>query len=71
LIKLYKLIDSNEKFVDLPKALLSKNDIIKHNKFGEGKVIVVTSSTVRVLFPEVGEKELGKEWVEKNCEILK
>ena len=54
-----------------PKVLLAIDSVVSHKKFGEGKIITMTSSTVKILFPEVGEKELGKDWVEKNCEFVK
>lgn len=39
---------------------IQANDIVKHRIFGEGKVISQTDDTIKILFNNIGEKELLK-----------
>ncbi len=58
-----------EKF--LPHMEIKTGDLIIHKKFGEGKVKVVTDTTLIIDYPSVGQKTLGRDWCEKNCKIMK
>ena len=58
-----------EKF--LPNMEIKTGDLIIHKKFGEGKVKVVTDTTLIIDYPSVGQKTLGRDWCEKNCKIMK
>ena len=58
-----------EKF--LPNMEIKIGDLIIHKKFGEGKVKVVTDTTLIIDYPSVGQKTLGRDWCEKNCKIMK
>lgn len=51
--------------------VISKCSVIRHKSFGVGKVIELQGTTIKVLFPSVGEKVLGLEWCMKNCEFSK
>lgn len=44
---------------------------IRHPKFGQGVVQNRQDTSVEVLFPEVGKKQLSIGWIQKNCQIFK
>lgn len=52
------------------KDEIREGDIIIHKLFGEGTVLSV-SDILNISFPRVGEKQLGYDWVLKNCKIKK
>ena len=43
---------------------------IRHPKFGLGIVQQEQDTSVEVIFPEVGKKQLSAGWIQKNCQIL-
>ena len=59
---LKKQINPKIKISDKPKNAISTNygigDAVIHKKFGEGKVLDITSDSVKVEFSEVGVKTL-------------
>lgn len=58
------------KITESTQPVIAVGDVVKHKKFGEGKVVDVTDSAVKIVFSEVGEKLLGRTWVTVNCEIV-
>lgn len=63
-----KKIEKKEKAQIAP--LITLGTVLKHKSFGVGEVVEVQGTTMKVIFPEVGEKRLGIEWCLKNCEFL-
>lgn len=62
----------SEKIEKFPSNVEMKpGDLILHRKFGEGKIKVVTDTTLIIDYPSVGQKTLGRDWCEKNCKIMK
>ena len=50
----------------IPSITFSEGQIIKHLTFGEGKIVSVNGTTLKILFP-CGEKTLASKWVSEKC----
>lgn len=62
------LPQSREQAPEKPKGHTFRvSEIIKHKKWGRGKITAVSTDTLKVEF-SVGVKELSSVWAEKNCE---
>lgn len=57
------------KILESAAPAIAVGDVVKHKKFGEGNVIEITDGSLKIIFPEAGEKLLGRAWVIANCEI--